>query len=153
MKKQMTSSEFVKYIQNKHAVDKPKRKNRHRESDLQKACVKWFRVKYPKWRKLLFAIPNGAVFAGTDWQRKVQGKRLKDEGAVPGAADLFLAIPSGEYPGLFIEMKIPTSKSNQSPEQEEFEKSVVGMGYGYAIPRTSLQFENIVTSYLEKGEF
>lgn len=118
-----------------------------REHELQCACVTLFKVKYPKLRKLLFAIPNGAQLVGgaKAWMK------LEREGALPGVADLFLAVPSGDLSGLFIEMK--TDKGRQSDTQQEFEAAVVAAGYGYTIPRSSVQFENAIALYLEKGEY
>ena len=96
-----------------------RRAARQTEHNLQSNCVKWFRIQYPKFQKLLFAIPNGAVLHGTTEQRRRQGAKLKREGATPGAADLFLSIPSGDFRGLYIEMKTP--KGKQSKLQKEFE--------------------------------
>lgn len=124
---------------------------KHREHDLQAACVRWFRMQYPKYSGLLFAIPNGAKLAGTPWQRAKAWKRFEEEGARPGAADLFLAVPSGDLSGLFIEMK--TSKGRQSAEQVAFEADVVTVGYGYAVPRTLEQFIQIIDSYLQTGVY
>lgn len=122
---------------------------KHREHDLQSACVRLFRMKWPKYSGLLFAIPNGAKLAGTPLQRAKAWKRLEAEGARPGVADLFLAVPSGELAGLFIEMKTETGR--QSTEQREFEADAVGAGYGYAVPRSVEQFAQIVESYLNTG--
>jgi len=83
--KRMSSSEYKSFAQKKI-----------KESDLQALCVRWFRAKYPKYRRLLFAIPNGANLKNgyRSWAK------LKKEGAVAGAADLLLAVPSGDIPGL-----------------------------------------------------
>ena len=122
---------------------------KHREHDLQTACVRLFRMKWPKYAGLLFAIPNGAKLAGTPLQRAKAWKRLEAEGARPGVADLFLAVPSGDLSGLFIEMKTETGR--QSAEQREFEADAVGVGYGYAVPRSVEEFAQIVESYLNTG--
>ena len=126
-------------------------KMKHREHDLQTACVRLFRMKWPKYAGLLFAIPNGAKLAGTPWQRAKAWKRFEAEGALPGAADLFLAIPSGDLAGLFIEMK--TKQGRQSDTQAAFEAAVIEAGYGYVVPRSLESFINIVKQYLEKGVY
>lgn len=77
--------------------------------------------------------------------------RLKSEGLVPGSADLFLSIPSGDYSGLYIEMKTP--KGKQSESQVKFEEAVLGAGYGYALPRSLDEFMKIVKNYLDNGEY
>ena len=60
------------------------------EHDLQVSCVNEFRLRNPRLRDLMIAIPNGG-------QRKngIAGK-LKAEGVVAGVPDLFFAYPSGE---------------------------------------------------------
>lgn len=121
------------------------------EHELQVLCIAWFRLTYPKLAGLLFAIPNGAKLAGNPIQRARAWKRLEAEGARPGVADLFLAVPMGKYAGLFIEMKI--EKGTQRPVQKSFEKDIVQAGYGYVIPRDLEAFIKIVQNYLENGVY
>lgn len=124
-------------------------RDRHGQSEehLQSQCVAWFRNKYPSKRMLLFSSLNGIKLA----TGARQGARLKRAGMTAGVADLFLSIPSGDLAGLYIEMKTP--KGRQQPNQKEFEKIVVEHGYGYALPRSLEQFQEIVTNYLEKGTY
>lgn len=114
----------------------------HTESALQTHCVAWFRWQYPKQASLLFSIPNGAHLHGTPRQRAAQWARLEREGALAGAADLFLAIPSGNQHGLFIEMK--TAKGKQTPAQKAFQEVVDAQGYGYVIIKELDQFQRVV---------
>ena len=118
-----------------------------KEHQLQAACINIFKYKYPKFDKLLFAIPNGAQLANgaRGW------KKLEREGALPGVADLFFSVPSGEFHGLYIEMK--TEKGSQTKTQEEFEAAVLSAGYGYAIPRSTVEFEKTIERYLENGDY
>lgn len=81
----------------------------------------------------------------------MQWNKLVKEGAVKGAADLFLAVPSGDLAGLFIEMK--TERGRQSPEQEAFEARVLKEGYGYAMPRSEEEFQRVIKLYLETGTY
>lgn len=129
----------------------PPKKHKTDESILQCQCVAWFRWQYPKLDKLLIAIPNGAMLHGTEKQRAIQANRLQSEGAVWGAADLFLSIPSGDLSGFWIEMKTP--KGRQSDRQKAFEIAVTEKGYGYAMPRSFEEFQVIVKSYLETGKY
>lgn len=147
----MTAQEFRDYMRRKHTGNKAGRKKQQSESKLQTACVKWFRSEYPKYRRLLYAIPNGVRLHGTEKERMITWNRLEKEGAVAGAADLFLSVPSHGTPGLYIEMKTP--KGRQSKKQELFERDVVGVGYGYAIPRSEKEFRQVVRMYLETGEY
>lgn len=96
------------------------------ESQEQQALIKWWRLQYPQNEMLLFHIPNGG------WRNFKTAARLKKEGVVAGVADLFLAIPSGKFHGLFIEMK-RESGGKQSQAQKDFEKAIKAQGYGYAL--------------------
>lgn len=133
------------------SIAKTKATRRNDESKIQQGCVRWFRSQYRKKWRLLFAIPNGAKLSGTQKQRAIQANRLKAEGMLPGAADLFLAIPSGDLCGLFIEMK--TEKGRQQDSQKEFERSVIPEGYGYVICRSFDDFKSAVENYLESGVY
>lgn len=122
------------------------------EHDLQSHCVDWFRSHYPKFARLLFAIPNGADLGGKDRIARAKNwQRLKQEGAVTGAADLLLAVPSGQLAGLFIEMKTP--KGRQSDDQKRFEADVISVGYGYAMPRSFDEFTGVIRRYFDTGEY
>ncbi|MEL7226888.1 MAG: hypothetical protein AAGL17_19140, partial [Cyanobacteria bacterium J06576_12] len=77
--------------------------------------------------------------------------RLEREGALSGVPDLFLAVPSGDLAGLYIEMK--TQRGTQSDEQKDFEAKAIALGYGYAMPRSRPEFERVVRSYLRDGTY
>jgi len=47
----------------------------------------------------MFAIPNGGS------RNKIEAVNLKKQGVKAGVPDLFICVPSGDYHGLFIEMK------------------------------------------------
>ena len=34
-------------------------KMKSKEAQLQTTCVRWFRLQYPEYARLLFAVPNG----------------------------------------------------------------------------------------------
>lgn len=121
------------------------------EHDIQVSCVTWFRQKYRHLGEHLFSIPNGAALRGDRIQRAKQWQRLEAEGALSGVADLFLALPSGDLAGLWIEMK--TKKGRQSDRQKRFEMNMVRAGFGYAMPRSRQEFEQVVTQYMEKGSY
>ena len=101
---------------------------RHDESNLQIACVRWFRLQYPSIAPLLFSVPNGGR------RDAVTGAILKAEGAVAGVSDLLLLLPNGQHHGLCIEMK--TAKGRQSTAQKEWQKAVEDAGYRYVVVRS-----------------
>ena len=61
------------------------------EHALQCACVHWFRIQYPEYATLIFAVPNGGA------RNAITGARLKDEGVTAGVADLILLLPHREH--------------------------------------------------------
>jgi hypothetical protein len=117
------------------------------EHSLQVCCVHWFRIQYPEYATLLFAVPNGGA------RNAITGARLKDEGVIAGVADLILLLPHREHGvdvwhGLAIEMKTPTGR--QSPEQRAWQAAIEAQGYKYAIARDVLGFVKIIQEYLNK---
>jgi len=112
------------------------------ESRLQSACVRWFRLQYPRYSLLLNSVPNGGA------RSAVTGAILKAEGCVRGVADLELNIARHGYHGLKIEMK--TDKGRQSAEQKRWQREVEAQGYRYAVCRSFDEFRQLVNGYLTK---
>ena len=111
------------------------------EYDLQAACVRLFRVIYPKYANLLFSIPNGAK--RTKWER---GQAL-GEGMLPGVPDLFLAIARKGKHGLWIEMK-NGSAGKLSDEQKEMIARLEEQGYACVVCRNMDEFMKAIKEYL-----
>lgn len=130
-------------IENKpKPIKKPRISSKISESDIQQACMKWFRLQYPQLASdgVLFHIPNEGIRLGGI------GRRMKREGIVRGVADLCLAVPRKGYAALYIEMKKPGSY--QSPEQKAWQKSVERYGNKYVVCKSLEQFIQIITDYL-----
>ena len=108
----------------------PKRKPRKKrtvadgptESQIQKACVKWFDAQYPELYYNLWAVPNGGA------RNAITGANLKAEGVRPGVSDLMF-FSGGEL--RCIEMKKPGGK--QSDSQFEFARAISPEGATYHI--------------------
>jgi len=113
---------------------------KHLESDLQAACVRWFRYQYPKYAKLLFSIPNGG------YRNKVTAIAMKREGQVSGVSDLILLIPNTEYTALCIEMK--TGKGKQTDMQREFQQAAELFGNRYVVCRNFEEFKTEIDNYI-----
>lgn len=114
---------------------------RHEESDLQIACVRWFRLQYPQYAKLLFAIPNGGN------RNLREAARMKAEGVTAGVSDLILLIPRHEYGALCIELK--TTKGRQQDSQKAWQEAAEKARNRYIICRTLGEFINTITNYLQ----
>ena len=93
--------------------------SRHPEHDEQVAVVNWWRAQYPKFAGLLFASANGLYLGGTPRQRAVRWALFEKSGGRAGVADLFLALSSRGFHGLWIEMKA-TKGARLSQDQKDF---------------------------------
>lgn len=113
------------------------------EHDLQVACVKLFRLQYPQYANLLFAIPNGGQ------RNLLVAAKLKAEGVLSGVPDLFLAVPSGEHNGLFIEMKNGRSNSLTANQKLMFTE-LRNQNYRCECVHDMVEFEKTIKEYLGK---
>ena len=112
---------------------------KHLESGLQKACVFWFRMQYPKLDRLLFSVPNGG------WKSPIEAAIMKGEGVVPGVADLILLVANGNHHALCIEMKSP--KGRQSENQKIWQQAAERYGNAYVIVRSFEEFKQVIWEY------
>jgi hypothetical protein len=114
---------------------------KHLEDNLQEACVTWFRLQYPKFASLLFAIPNGGK------RDAREAERMKRQGVTAGVPDLFLAIPNNFCYGMFIELKC--GKNMLTAKQKEMIVRLSSMGYLCNTVRTLDHFIAVVGDYLK----
>ena len=123
--------------------EKGRRSPRHIESAIQRQCVAWFRMQYPKHAKLLFAVPNGGG------RSRVEAAIMKAEGVTAGVSDLILLEPRGGYGALCIEMKTRRSGSRQSDSQKEWQRAAEAAGNRYDVARSLEVFQAIVNEYMQ----
>lgn len=116
-----------------------KRTARQREAELQRACVRWFRMQYPQ--HLLFHIPNGGR------RNAREAAFLKSEGVTAGIPDLFLAAGRHGFNGLFIEMK--AGRNTATPAQKEMMVRLGLAGYLCVVCRSFDEFRDEVMKYLQ----
>lgn len=110
------------------------------ESQLQIACVRWFRYQFPEYGELLFSVPNGGK------RHIATARKLKAEGVVAGVSDLILLVPNRDFHGLCIEMKY--GKGRQTENQKNWQNKVEAEGYRYIVVKTFEDFETRVSYYL-----
>ena len=110
---------------------------RHIESQIQRACKKWFDYQYGQFAPLLFAVPNGG---------KVEAAIMKAEGMTAGVADMILLIPKKGYASLCIEFK--TEKGRQTQNQKDWQRVAEMHGNKYVIVRSFDEFVKAITAYL-----
>jgi hypothetical protein len=117
-----------------------KRSQKKSEGQIQAECVDFFRMKYPHYRNLLFAIPNGGFRIAKN------AYNLKRQGVVSGVPDMMLAVPSGRYHGLFIEMKRDSQKTTDN--QKLMIHRLSEQGYKVVICRSVKQFMDELALYI-----
>ncbi len=115
-----------------------RKKPRHRESEIQQACVEWFRLSYPHY--IIAAIPNGGS------RNVIEAANMKREGVLAGFADLIIIC---DHKILFVEMKTP--KGRQQETQKEFQRKVEALGFHYVVCRSFEEFKTTVTNWLGRA--
>lgn len=118
-----------------------RKRPKYEEHQKQKSMVDWFRLKYPSMRHNLFAVPNGGRRDASS------GRRLKEEGVLPGVADLILLKSNRFYGALLIEVK--TDKGKQSEYQKGWEEKITADGFKYVVVRSLDEFITVVENYLK----
>ena len=109
------------------------------EHSLQVACVRWFRMAYP--RGIIYAVPNGS------WCGAVQGRKLKDEGLTAGIPDLVIPMARRGHHALYIEMK--NGKAGRlSEHQQEMIARLNREGNACTVCHSFDEFRAIVEDYL-----
>ena len=87
-----------------------KRKNKCVEFGIQKAFFQWLSY-YPAIRRVTFAIPNGGK------RTPAEGAHQRALGLTAGIPDIFMAIPSDGFNGMFIELKRPSGILTENQAQ------------------------------------
>ena len=97
---------------------------------------------YTAYSDYLIRINNGG--------RKNKNQRIFDwkMGEVAGASDYFLAIPCGEYHGLFLEMKSKTGRPE--PHQIRFLHDMQSTGYMAVVAYGDKEAREILTAWMNK---
>jgi hypothetical protein len=120
---------------------KPPIPSEHQEQSV--VILWWDRIALQRWPLTiyhLFAIPN----AGAGASRGQAGK-MKAEGARSGIPDLFLAVPRGEWAGMFIEMKRRDGKPSFA---QEVAMMALGKRYKCVVCRGADEAIKAITEYL-----
>ena len=104
------------------------------------AALPEIQAQYPEFRKLLFAIPNGGE------RNIIVASKMKATGTKADVSDIFLAVPKGQYHGLFIELKKIGGKPRKG--QLEFIDEVRRKGYAACVVEGWEALRDEVVSYM-----
>lgn len=116
----------------------------HPEHSEQVTLIKWWALACKQFgipEQLLFAIPNGGK------RDVISAKLLKDEGVRAGVPDLFLAVPNGDYHGLFIELK-KVKGGVVSDSQKEMGAYLMSRDYDCAVCHGWVEAKAKIEKYL-----
>lgn len=128
-----------------HDLRKPaKQADQRKEDSLQRDCAGWlkkelYRRKLPQ---VFYHPPNG----GRRNQR--EAARLKLHGVLAGVSDVVLPLKSGEYSGVYCELK--TKSGSPSKDQKDFLNAVTEEGYLAVVINDFKTFQDVFTYYLDQ---
>lgn len=108
------------------------------EDNLQKACVKWFKLQYPK--KLIHHSPNGGK------RNAREAAKFKAMGTKAGCPDLMIYQQTTDYVGLAIELKVGTNKATEN--QDAFIAELRANGWYVVMVYRMDVFINTVKGYM-----
>ena len=114
-----------------------------REAQEQAIVISWCEMQksiYPELH-MIFSIPNGG------YRNKIEAVNLKKTGVKSGVPDLMLAVPKGNYHGLFIEMKWGQNKC--TPNQKKWILRLSKLGYKVKVCYSSVEAISTIKEYLE----
>ena len=116
------------------------------EAQEQQALIQWWRLAHGKYgvgEHLLLHVANEGTGSA------VRGRIQKRMGLRAGCPDLFLAVPCGEFSGLWLEMK-RRDGGRVSPEQADFLLSLKTMGYAAEVCRGAEKAIQAIDKYLRQ---
>ena len=136
---------YLELLARQEAEEKVKRVRRkadHTESNIQRACVQWFRTQYIADALMLFAVPNGGG------RSKIEAGIMKAEGVTAGVSDLILLEARGGWGALCIEMKTEKKGSRQRDSQKTWQEAAEEAGNKYVIIRSLTEFQSAIKEYM-----
>lgn len=122
-------------------IRKPIKRPRKREEAYQQELLFYWAQHSLKEYDLMFHIPNGGS------RNRLEAISLKRQGVKRGIPDIFLAVPRGNFHGIFIEMKSTTGKL--SKHQKIMINLLLERGYMVHVCRSSEEAKSIIGSYLD----
>lgn len=109
-------------------------KRQHPESELQKACVKWFKLQYPK--DMIWANANGGA------RSPIEAAIMKGEGVTAGIPDLTVIVNKHLF---FVEMKAKTGRL--TPQQAAIHERLKECGFDTIVCKSFIEFVGVVKCF------
>lgn len=107
------------------------------EATEQQVIIEWC-----EWNKVpIFAIPNGGK------RNAKEAYFMKKSGVKSGVPDLFVPVPTGDYAGLFIELKVGKNKPTEN--QKHWIDLLLAQGYSVCVCYGAQQAIELIRGYIE----
>ena len=116
------------------------------EAEEQRALFEYASY-HPILKDYLIAIPNGGK------RTKVNGYNMKMQGLKSGVPDIFLAYPSKNYHGLWIELKRNVKNVRISKNQSDWILRLSSKNYAAVVCKGKDNAIDILTRYLNNESF
>ena len=87
----------------------------------------------------IFAIPNAGKRSYSE------ASKMLHEGLKKGVPDIFVAVPSKKYPGMFLETKSAAGKLESM--QEVWRERLMSQGYKHEVYRSVEEGQNFILDY------
>lgn len=113
-------------------------KKNHPESELQRACVRWFRLQYPEPKYLIYANANGG------YRSRIEAAIMQGEGVRAGIPDLTIVSSRGI---IWVELKSRLGKLTET--QGEILNMIERIGYVTLVCRSIDEFITNVNELLK----
>ena len=118
-----------------------------REGPQQSNFFNWLHWAHRDVYELAFHIPNGGQ------RHKAVAAKMKKEGVKKGVPDIMIALPKGDWAGLFIEFKAARPHSaSVSKEQKQWLEKLRQSGYLAVVCRGVEEAKKAVEDYLMTDE-
>lgn len=111
----------------------------------QAMFFRWLATVKPYARKLTFAVPNGGT------RHIGEAVNLKKAGVTAGVCDVFMAVPTDMFAGLFLEFKYGKNKPTEL--QSIFIAMARDAGYRAEVVYSCDEAMDVVLEYLRGSEY
>jgi len=121
------------------------RSKKYTEDDLQRAVAKYLLLQYPQHTDMWCHTPNGMKTS------RSQANKHKSFGMRAGVPDILIFVPSKQFNGLAVELKIQyaSGKKNQtSAAQKKWLKNLSLCGWRVKVCYNFDDAKNLIDSYL-----
>ena len=115
------------------------------EFHLQRDLIKWFKETYPQYQKCIRLSMNGINLGGGAKAARIINQ-MRSQGMTPGESDLFFAIKTSRFAGLFLELK--DKGKSPTDAQNEYLYEMIRNGYFADWCDNLDEAKNMVSKYI-----